>query len=698
MIRNMTEQIGKITLDFTHYPGQDFYCDGAIEDELLAITKEYAKVEYPRIIEERKSWPILYHLSPQRENIVNWLPIDKSMKVLEAGSGCGAITGALSQMAGSVTCIDLSKKRSTINAYRNGNCDNVTIHVGNFQDIEPDLPTDFDYICLIGVFEYGQSYIGGDTPFEDFLKIIKRHCGKNGKIAIAIEYKFGLKYWAGCKEDHLGTFFSSLEDYPEGGGVRTFSRQGLERIFQATGETEYAFYYPYPDYKLMTTIYSDDHLPKVGELSNNARNFDRDRMVLFDEKNVFDALIRENSFPFYSNSYMAIIGEKPNTIYAKFSNDRKAEYGIKTEIAEIDGKKVVMKTGMTEAANDHIFHIQRAGNMLSKRYAGSGIVMNTCATKEKAGKPYVELEYVEGITLSEMFDELLDKNDVKGFQELFYEYVQRIDYGSEARVTDYDLIFSNILVQGDLWTVIDYEWTVEKQMDTKEIAFRAIYCYLLENEKRNKFNFDFVMEELGISQEELKEFQEEEIKFQKMVTGKRMSMPEIRNAIGYKMFEPQKWIDKFEASEGKERVQIYEDLGSGFSEEQSYFLQDVYVGENQVEFTCEISGNVHCLRIDPMMDSCIVKIMEMTFNGVTVPFDNKKIFYTNGRVTKPTTLEFGAPSVSAVFGTTDPNIYIQTEALSPKAANVLAVKMEVVSIPLQMATDIACEMKRKIRL
>ena len=72
----MTEQIGKIKLDLNHYPGEDFYCDGEIEDTLLEITKNYAEVEYPGIIEEKASWPILYHLSPLRENIVDWIPME----------------------------------------------------------------------------------------------------------------------------------------------------------------------------------------------------------------------------------------------------------------------------------------------------------------------------------------------------------------------------------------------------------------------------------------------------------------------------------------------------------------------------------------------------------------------------------------------------------------------------------------------
>ena len=292
----MLEEIGKVKLDYSKYSGEDLYCDGAVEDELLDIARNLSPVEYAGVIEERKNWPILYHLSPLRENIVEWIPMGKSDKVLEVGSGCGAITGLLSRKAESVTCVELSKKRSMINAYRHSECDNVTIHVGNFKDIEPELPKDFDYICLIGVFEYGQSYIGGDRPYHGFLDILLPHLKEGGRIIIAIENKYGMKYFAGCREDHLGTYFAGIENYADGGGVRTFGKRGLEKIFRSCGISEYHFYYPYPDYKFMTTLYSDAYLPGKGELSNNMRNFDRDRMVLFDEKNAFDGVVEEGLF------------------------------------------------------------------------------------------------------------------------------------------------------------------------------------------------------------------------------------------------------------------------------------------------------------------------------------------------------------------------------------------------------------------
>ena len=65
-------------------------------------------------------------------------------------------------------------------------------------------------------------------------------------------------------------------------------------------------YYPYPDYKFMHTLFSKDRLPENGELKDNIRNFDRDRLLLFDEKLAFENILRENEFPLFSNSYMPV--------------------------------------------------------------------------------------------------------------------------------------------------------------------------------------------------------------------------------------------------------------------------------------------------------------------------------------------------------------------------------------------------------
>ena len=299
----LTEKIGNVTLNLDYYSGEDLYCDGDVENELLDIVKNYKRDDFDRIIEERKNWAIMYHLSENRKNILSWYPIERDMEVLEIGAGCGAVTGALADKAGKVTCVELSKKRSTINALRNGEYDNIEIMVGNFSHIMPYLKTDYDIVTLIGVLEYAESYIGTEEPYREFISSAASLLKKGGRLLIAIENKLGMKYWAGCKEDHLGRYYESIEDYAHTRGVKTFGKGELETLFEEVGFSSVKFYYPYPDYKFPDRIYSDQYLPSVGDLVNNMRNFDNNRMITFDEDKAFDSVIKNGLFPQYSNSF-----------------------------------------------------------------------------------------------------------------------------------------------------------------------------------------------------------------------------------------------------------------------------------------------------------------------------------------------------------------------------------------------------------
>lgn len=303
----MQEKIGEVVLDYTWYPGQDFYSDGQeTERELLEIAESFREEELNRVIAERKSWPVLYHFSHIRQNILEWLPITKKDRVLEIGSGCGAVTGALARKAGKVTCIELSRMRSMINANRNRDCDNVTIQVGNFKDIEKNLKETYDYITLIGVFEYAEAYMGGEEPYVEMLRCVSRHLTPGGKLVVAIENRLGLKYWAGCTEDHVGRMFEGLENYPDTEGIHTFSRKEIRAVFEQAGDYALEFYYPYPDYKFPMMIYSDRYLPRKGELNGNFCNYDRPRVQLFDEPKVYDSLIESGLFGEFSNSFLIL--------------------------------------------------------------------------------------------------------------------------------------------------------------------------------------------------------------------------------------------------------------------------------------------------------------------------------------------------------------------------------------------------------
>lgn len=251
-------------------------------------------------------------------------------------------------------------------------------------------------------------------------------------------------------------------------------------------------------------------------------------------------------------------------------------------------------------------------------------------------------------------------------------------------MADYDLIFANILVDGEHWTVIDYEWTVEKQIPTSEIAFRAVYCYVLEEEKRNKLQLDLLLQKLQISQEQAAAYQKQEGAFQKQVTGKRKSMGELRAAMGTYAVDPKILMEQHLQKILDQRIQVYFDRGDGFSEADSVYLPDVYVAEQELETEIPFDGNVRNLRIDPADRSCVVKIHELTLNGVEIPLQ-KKYISTNGKMVK---------NGCYVFATADPNLLIQVSQLPMRGENTLAVKLSVASVTEEMAQEIEGSIKR----
>ena len=110
-----------------------------------------------------------------------------------------------------------------------------------------------------------------------------------------------------------------------------------------------------------------------------------------------------------------------------------------------------------------------------------------------------------------------------------------------------------------------------------------------------------------------------------------------------------------------------------------------------MEFTVHFDGNVHSLRLDPAMCSCMCKVRELALNGQQVPLQEKKVFFTNGKILKSAD---GADHPSIVFPTEDPNMTIHVDALNRQADNTLSVKMEIVPIPFAMAQDMAGAVKK----
>jgi len=289
-------------LNLNHYRGEDYYSDGEIEKEILAFVSNRKDLE--KIIARDNRWPILYHLSPERRNLLEWFPFRSNATLLEVGAGCGALTGLFCERVKRVVAVELSRRRAQITAERYPDTSNLEILVGNVDEIP--LTESFDYITLIGVLEYTKSFISTADPYGHLFDILLPRLREDGTILIAIENRFGLKYWAGITDDHTGSLFEHISTPVPGKRIETFSRQGLISLLHRNGLYDLHFYYPHPDYKLPREIFSDTYLPGLTSMLDEAPCYGHTGLRLFDERLGFFSLIREGMYPWFANSFLVL--------------------------------------------------------------------------------------------------------------------------------------------------------------------------------------------------------------------------------------------------------------------------------------------------------------------------------------------------------------------------------------------------------
>lgn len=269
--------------------------DAEVLKELYETIKQNSKADYAGIIEQRASYPYLYHLSQIRENLVSFLPFDKDMRVLECNPECGALTGKLLAMAGGVTALAESELQEKILRERF-----KEPQEREKLDIRRQLPEHgrFDVILIAGHF----------YRWEKQLPALRELLAPGGKFYVADANRIGLKYLAGCQEEYCGGCFTGIDGYPDAAAVgrfgRSYSRAEYTRLLQEAGFGGLTFYYPYPDHKFPSVIYSDEWLPQKGELAEGRSNYDRDRVACFNERVMFDSLLEEGVFQTFSNSFL----------------------------------------------------------------------------------------------------------------------------------------------------------------------------------------------------------------------------------------------------------------------------------------------------------------------------------------------------------------------------------------------------------
>ncbi len=305
------------------------YSDGLEEEQYLVNSIEQASdlssLSY-ELAASIKNWPSQYHLSPQRSNLLRPLLLDRCSSILELGAGCGVITRYLGENIENVLAIEGSPRRARIAALRCSNLENVNIIGGNFQNIK--LAQKFDIVTLIGVLEYSGVYINSDRPYQKVLEIAKKNLTEEGVLILAIENKLGLKYFAGCSEDHTQGYFDGIEGYSNS-RIKTFGKKELEKVLKSSGFEYFKFLYPFPDYKLPEIIIRveedewKDRTPFLYQWIGyrNSRDYSNRKLELFQEGLARKQLENNGLLFAHSNSFLVIASVKEQKLDEYLNDD-----------------------------------------------------------------------------------------------------------------------------------------------------------------------------------------------------------------------------------------------------------------------------------------------------------------------------------------------------------------------------------------
>lgn len=516
----------------------EFYSDGDIEDKIIETLKSGKDVfDIPY-----NGGAVFHNFTDARENLINWYPFSKDASVLEIGAGMGALTGFLCQKCKSVTAFEHSPKRAEIIRCRYPEYSNLNVVCGDILSYE--FKQKYDYIMLIGVLEYMGINSTSDDPYSEILLIINELLKPEGILLLAIENRFGLKYWCGAAEDHTGVPFDGISGYQQNSyttryhksGVKTFSRDTLKEYLEKCGFQQNKWFYPLPDYKFPTMVFSDEYLPGNTDVGGIKFNYPLESRLIADEREIYSEVFKNKVFPFFANSFLveAHKGKMPESeiIYASLKRDYKSKYRLATLISN---QNRVIKKCLTSASQAHLQKFKYNATALEQHnirivpfsYEGNQII------QEWQDAPRVDTVIREAlysrniVKIRSLIDEL--KGQLRKSSSTYMSknctcspvnYTFLFEDEKEILIDGYiDMTFVNSFYIAEHITFFDQEWRLQ-DVPLNFIVYRALkYCV------NNQADFDLLIKLSSITCEEIEQFDSiETIMLQGMMDSQKCKM------------------------------------------------------------------------------------------------------------------------------------------------------------------------------
>ena len=328
--------------------------------------------------EEGVPFGVFFHLSPMRESVLNWYPFERGSVALEIGGDMGALTGLLCARCARVVSVEKKAFKAKAIAARHSGERNLTVIGGDVARLFPRggrgetraLPRAFDYVIALDPERFAPDYMEG---LFDLLT-------PRGRLLLATENRFALRYWCGKGGPKTGLPFASLA-----GREHLIAKAELSRRLSGAGFAGQKWYYPLTDHLFAQDIYSESLRPNR---FLNTRLFPyskSDSALLLREEDLYGDVIAGGAFEFMCNAYLVEArkraGDAPCDVdYATLTTHRSADKRFATTV-HADGtarKTALRREGVRRLENlakNHAALRARGIDALPVRLSGNAAIM-----------------------------------------------------------------------------------------------------------------------------------------------------------------------------------------------------------------------------------------------------------------------------------------------------------------------------------
>lgn len=247
-----------------------------LNQKLISLIREYGE-DRTAALKSCIDLDCFMALSPLRENLLEWYEFQEDGELLQVGADYGALTGLFRKRVKAVTVWDESEEQRNIVRERFPDTSEgapVSCVGGSLKELLQEGKR-YDYVVCAGGFK---------EPEDQWAEILRDLTKPGGTVTAAVCNRFGLKYLAGGKRDEV-----------------SLTRSRLSALFLGC-----TFYYPMPDYRVPSVIYSDRCLPSKGELAGIHTLYDFPEYPSIDVGAEFEAACEDGQFANFADSFLIV--------------------------------------------------------------------------------------------------------------------------------------------------------------------------------------------------------------------------------------------------------------------------------------------------------------------------------------------------------------------------------------------------------